>query len=118
VFLVNLPIGVATVLCGLRVLARTPAPAEPLPDVLGAALLALAVGALSAALGQAPSWGWSSARTLGRLGLATAGLAVFAVRSRRHAHPLMEFALLRTPTFGASSAATFLFSVGFATMLL
>jgi EmrB/QacA subfamily drug resistance transporter len=118
VFLVNLPIGAVTVLCGLRILARTPVRAEPLPDVLGAPLLAVAVGALSAALVQAPTWGWASTRTLVLLGLAAMAFAAFALRSRRHAHPLIEFGLLRTPAFGASSAATFLFSVGFATMLL
>jgi EmrB/QacA subfamily drug resistance transporter len=118
VFLVNLPVGALTILCGLRVLPRTPTRPEPLPDVIGAPLLALGVGALSAALVQAPDWGWGSARTLGLLALAAAAGAAFVLRSVRHHSPLVEFGLLRTPTFGAASVATFLFSVGFATMLL
>jgi MFS family permease len=119
VFLVNLPIGVATVLYGLRILPRTPVRAdEPLPDLLGAPLLAIGVAALSGALVQAPTWGWASPRTLGLLGLAVLALAAFGWRMARHHSPLIEFSLLRTPTFAASSMATFLFSVGFAAMLL
>jgi hypothetical protein len=61
VFVVNLPIGVVTVLVGLAVLPR-PAARETgrLPDPWGAVLVTVAVGAFSGALVQAPTWGWAS----------------------------------------------------------
>ncbi len=119
VFLVNLPFGVATVLFGLKVLPRPAAAvAEPLPDGLGALLLAIGVGAISATLVQAPAWGWHSARTGVLVAAAALSLAAFGWRSARHRHPLIEFGLLRRPTFGAATAATFVFSIGFAAMLL
>jgi EmrB/QacA subfamily drug resistance transporter len=119
VFLINLPVGVATVLCGLKMLPRPAAAAtEPLPDGLGAVLLAVGVGAVSAVLVQGPTWGWTSARTVTLVGVAAAALLAFGLRSARHRHPLIEFGLLRIPVFRAAGAATFLFTVGFSAMLL
>ncbi len=119
VFVINLPIGLAAVLVGLRVL---PAPAARetgrLPDLLGALLVTVAMASLAGALVQAPSWGWLSGRTLGLLGVSAVAFLWFAIRSSRHASPLMELHLLRLPRFGLAGAGTFVFGVAFAIMLL
>lgn len=119
VFLVNLPIGLIIYALGHRTLARTPAHRrEPLPDLIGGALLIVVVSALTGALVQAPTWGWTSQRVLALLGLATVGAALFVWRCRTHPVPLIELALLRRRGFATANAATFLFSVAFAIMLL
>lgn len=119
VFVVNLPIGVLALLVGRAVLPR-PATREtgPLPDAGGAVLITLAVAALTGALVQAPSWGWSSTRTLVLLAVAIASGAWFLLRTARHPSPLLELHLLRHPRFGLASAGTTVFGIAFAIMLM
>ncbi len=119
VFVVNVPVGVATVALGLRVLPRPPARSrEPLPDLLGAVLLTVAVAALTGALVQAPTWGWTSTRIAALLTAAVLGAAAFIARSLRHAHPLIELNLFRVRRFAVANAGTIAFSAAFAIMLL
>jgi EmrB/QacA subfamily drug resistance transporter len=119
VFLVNLPIGAAAIAVGLRVLPHPPPRvAEPLPDLAGAALLTAAIGGLAGGLVEGPSWGWASAGTLALLAGAAVAAAWFVWRCASHEHPMVELALLRRPTFGPATLATFVFSIGFAVMLL
>lgn len=119
VFVINLPIGVVTVLAGAAVLPR-PAGREtgPLPDLFGALLVTTAMATLSGALVQAPTWGWLSARCLALFAVALVSLAWFTRRSTRHDSPLMELHLLRLPRFGLAGAGTFVFGIAFAVMLL
>jgi EmrB/QacA subfamily drug resistance transporter len=119
VFVVNLPIGIAALAVGLRVLPH-PAPRsrEPIPDLAGAALLVAAVASLTGALVEAPGWGWTSGRTIGLLAAGVVGSALFLWRSMRHAHPLVELHLLRVRRFAIANAGTVAFSAAFAIMLL
>ncbi|MGI8667166.1 MAG: MFS transporter [Jatrophihabitans sp.] len=119
VFVVNLPIGVASLVLGWRLLPRSPGRhREPLPDLLAAALITLAVGALTGALVQAPSWGWSAPATIGLLLVALLAGAGVLRRCAVHRQPLFELALFSVRGFGIANAATFVFSVGFSIMLL
>lgn len=119
VFLVNLPIGVLTVAAGLAVLPRAAGrETGRVPDLWGALLVTVAVGACCGALVQAPAWGWTSPRTLGLLAVALAAGSWFGRRSARHEAPLLELSLLRLPRFGLAGAGTLLFGVAFALMLL
>jgi EmrB/QacA subfamily drug resistance transporter len=119
VFLVNLPVGLAAIIAGRMVLPHPAArPDEPLPDLLGAALLTVGIGGLTGALVEAPSWGWASARTIGLFAVAALALAWFLARCLTHDRPLIELALFRIPNYGTATAAVFLFSLGFAAMLL
>ena len=119
VFVVNLPIGLASLLVGRWVLPQPPVrQREPLPDLAGAGLVTVAVGALSGALVQAPDWGWHSPATLSLFGLAAVAGAVFVRRCMTHRHPLFELNLLRIRGFGLANAAAFTFSIAFSIMLL
>ena len=119
VFVVNLPIGIATIIAGLRTLPRARSrESGPVPDLLGAVLVTVSVATLTGALVQAPTWGWGSARTVGLLAIAAVTGAWFARRCLRHHTPLMELHLLRLPRFGIANAGVFVFSVAFAIMLL
>ncbi|WP_375475615.1 DHA2 family efflux MFS transporter permease subunit [uncultured Jatrophihabitans sp.] len=119
VFLVNVPIGVVALLAAAAWVPRSrDESVTKIPDVRGALLLAVAIGALTLALVEGPSWGWGS----GRLGLAwavaAAGLVGFVLSSRRHDAPIIEPALLRVRAFAWSNATALLFAVPFAAALL
>src|SRR3954453_7535815 len=64
VFLFNIPVGIAALVAGTRVLAEARDPAGGQPDTLGAALLAAGIGALALAIVKGPDWGWGSARVV------------------------------------------------------
>lgn len=118
IFLVNLPVGLAALAAGARFLPSPPRVPEPLPDLLGALVLMLGIGALTLGLVEAPTWGFGCARTLASLGAGAGLLAVFGVRSARHASPVLELGLLRVRPFAVSTLALLLFSASFAGMLL
>lgn len=119
VFLVNVPIGLTALAFAARVVpeSRDPHPG-PIPDLPGAGLLALAVGALALGLVEAPSWGWLSPRTWGAILLAAACLAGFWRRSLHHESPVVEPALLRVRAVAWSNATALVFGVAFAGNLL
>ncbi|MFF1646869.1 MFS transporter [Streptomyces sp. NPDC058240] len=119
VFLVNVPVGVIGLLAGVRLLPDArPHREGPFPDLVGAVLLTLAIGALAFALVKADAWGWSSPRVLVPL-LATAVLAAgFWMRSARHPAPVVELPMLRARVFATATLAALLFTVAFAAMLL
>jgi EmrB/QacA subfamily drug resistance transporter len=119
VFLVNLPVGIAAIVVGRRVLPHPAAkPSDPLPDLLGAALLTAGIGLLTGALVEAPGWGWGSAKTVGMFAAAVIAIGWFLARCLSHERPLVELTLFKVPSFGVATAAIFLFSLGFAAMLL
>jgi MFS family permease len=126
VFLVNVPVGAAAGLMGLRLLSRR-APRrgqdhvpgqgqdhkpgqgagqrpEPGPargsgrelDLPGAALAVAGLVTLAYALAGAPAHAWGSARTLGLLTLAIVLLAAFAAAERSAPRPLVPARLWRT----------------------
>lgn len=119
VFLVNVPIAVAALLAGRRILVerRDPAPG-PAPDVLGAALLAAAVAVLTWAIVEAPEHGWLAPRSAGGFAAALVLAAAFVARSGRHRAPVVPPAIVRRRSFAAASSASLLFFVAFAAMLL
>jgi hypothetical protein len=126
VFLVNVPVVAIALVFGVRVLApdRTTAKAEEQvvkeirPDVLGAAVFTLAIGALALALVKADDWGWASPQVLGGFALAAALIAAFIYRSAHHPAPVIELHLLRRPVFATATAANVVFGVAFGAMLL
>src|SRR3954447_12696820 len=119
VFFVNLPIGLAALVPARRLLRETTGDTSgPAPDVAGAALLALGVGALALGIVQGPEWGWASARIVAAFAAAAVLLLAFGVRSARHPAPVVDLRLFRVRSFAVANAATFVFSLGFYAMLL
>jgi EmrB/QacA subfamily drug resistance transporter len=88
------------------------------PDLIGAAMLVVAVGALALGIVKAPDWGWTSGRVLLTWSIAAGFAAVFIARSARHPAPVLEPTILRIRTFSTANAAFFLFSIGFYALLL
>ena len=118
VFLVNLPIGLAALIVGRRLLPDVPGHPIRRPDALSALLITGGVGALTLGLVQGGSWGWGGARTLAVLALAVVAIGLFAARTARHRNPLIDPALFRVRPFTGASAVALLFSMAFGAMLL
>jgi MFS family permease len=106
IFLVNVPIGVAVILLGLRFIPPDrPRPAGPRPkmNLMGMALLAtgLLAGMFAASyLGEDQARAWSVA-FIAPLAIAVISLAGFFRDARRSAQPFIAPALIYGPGFGA-----------------
>lgn len=119
VFLVNLPIGLLAIVAAVRLVPDVREDRSgPVPDLLGAAVLALGIGALTLGLVEGPGWGWTSAGVLVSFAVAAVGLAVFARRCVTHPAPVVEASLLRVRAFAWSNLTSLVFSVAFAASLL
>lgn len=118
-FLINIPFGLAAVWAARHQLVESRAPGvRRLPDLRGAALLALGLAALNLLIVKGNDWGWSS-RSVLLVAIATAVLLVlFALSSRAHRAPLLDPALLRIPSFAIASTATVVAGLGFYAYLL
>src|SRR5215470_1725911 len=118
VFLVNVPVGLAALVAGRRILRETREADGPRPDELGAAVLACGVGVLALAIIQGPAWGWQSGRVLAAFAAAAALGAVLVRRSLRHPEPVIAPALLRVRSFAMACLAALVFFLGFSAFLL
>ncbi|MGN6699845.1 MAG: MDR family MFS transporter [Thermomicrobiales bacterium] len=104
IFLLNLPIGVAGLLVGLRglpALGRQRAPGLDLPGML---LGPLAFAALSYGVSEG-SAGWTSARTLGGLLVGGVALVAFVLVELRARTPLLELRVFQSRDFSLGIAA-------------
>jgi EmrB/QacA subfamily drug resistance transporter len=118
VFLVNVPVAVATFVAGHLLVPATRERTARRPDVLGSVVLAAGLVAVVLPLVQGrsngwPLWGWLC---LAAGVLAVAGLGVFeARRERRHDErtvPLLPTRLFRLPAFSVGVLVQLLFFVG------
>jgi EmrB/QacA subfamily drug resistance transporter len=119
VFLINVPVGLVTLAVGLRVLPTVRGEASGRgPDLLGASLLTVSIGALSLGLVKGGEWGWDSGRIVGSFVASAVLLVVFLLQSRRHPAPVVEMALLRIGRFRTANIALLVFGMSFAAEIL
>jgi len=119
VFWINVPVGLAAIALAYRVVPESKDEHDRgRPDLIGAGLLAAAVGLVALALVKAPEWGWGSPAFAGVLLASLACGAVVVARSRRHHSPVIELELLRSRTFSGAFAASILYYAGFGAFVL
>ncbi len=130
VFFIAVPFGLLGALLGWFILpqtqlvaavakARGAAAGRERFDWLGAALFGPAIACSLFALTYGNSWGWTSARLLGVVGLAMLLLAFFVWIERRQAYPLVDFSLFRRRLFTAGIVAgLFSYAVLFGSLFL
>lgn len=118
VFLINVPVGLCCLAVAPKVLPRMPGGRQQRLDLLGAALLALGIGALAYALVATGDHGWASVQFLGGLACTAVCIASFAWRSAGHPDPIVSMPMLRTGGFTPATLAATLFTVGFGITLL
>jgi EmrB/QacA subfamily drug resistance transporter len=111
-FLINIVLGVAGLIAGLRLLPRDTGDVSISIDVLGSALLAATMLGLLYGLIQGSTDGWNAA-SFGSVALGVAFFAAFCQRQRTAAAPLIKPSLLRNRGF---TAGLILGAVFFATV--
>lgn len=119
VFIVNVPVGIAALIATMVfVPSSRDERVTRLPDVLGALLLIVAIGALTLGLVEGPDWGWADPRVFGSWVVALVAVGGFLLSSRRHAAPMIDPALIRVRPFAWANVTAMLFCVPFAAVLL
>ena len=119
VFLVNLPVGIIAFVAAHRIVPDSrDAAVTKIPDLAGAALLTVGIGALALAIVKGGDWGWGSSSTIASFVVAAALLAWFVWRAEHHPVPVVDPTLYRVRTFAAANIALLAFSLGLAGYLL
>src|ERR1700761_3065073 len=119
IFLINVPIGVATLIGGLKVLPEVRAAAgSRLPDWLSAVGVLASVTLLVLGTVQGATWGWGAARTVALLAVAAVVTALTVARTLRHPHALIERDLFTSRPFTGATIGLFVYFIGFAIFLL
>jgi EmrB/QacA subfamily drug resistance transporter len=118
VFLVNLPLGLAVVLAGRRLLPARPVSDSRLPDLPGAMALAVGLAAITLGIVEGNDWGWTSAGVLGAFGAGAILLGIVVARSLRHPRPIVEPALFAHRSFTVGNLGTLLFAAAFFSLIL
>jgi EmrB/QacA subfamily drug resistance transporter len=105
IFLVNVPVVIAAVAAGRRLVPESRDPAAPRLDLPGFALSIAGLVALVWAIIEAPSRGWTDGTTLASFALAALFLAGFVAWELRARQPMLDVRLFSNPRFSAASAA-------------
>ena len=119
VFIINVPIGIATLLAGRAVLPEVRAePGTRVPDLVSATTALAAITLITLATVEGSIWGWLSARLIALVAVALLALAVTVRRCFAHPSPLIEPQLFRSREFSVAAVALVLFFMAFAAFLL
>ena len=110
VFLINVPIVIAALAATPKLVPDSRDPKQPRLDPVGAVLSTVGLGILTAAIIEAPDWGWTDGRILGGFAAAAVVLAAFVIWELRTASPMLDMRLFRIRRFtGASGAVALVF---------
>jgi len=112
IFDLNVPIGLLGIVLVTRYVAEVREPGTRRLDVRGLALSSLALAALMVGLETAGRGVLPIADVAGLIALGLVAAAGYAWHARRHPQPLLDFGLMRLPTFAVSVIAGSLFRVG------
>lgn len=111
VFAITVPIALIGMVLASRYMADDTVVDRPPPlDLLGTITGTLAVGGTTFIIVQGRAWGWFDERILVVFAASVIGTIVFVVSSRRHDEPLLDFELVRVPTFRTVTFASALLS--------
>jgi EmrB/QacA subfamily drug resistance transporter len=117
IFLVNIPIGIATIAAILARVEESRDPRARRPDWLGFATFRTAFVALVYGLIESNTHGWGSTTVVGSLVAAAVLLAAFVAVELLQSAPMFDFSLLRKPTFVGGLASAFAISAGLFALL-
>jgi EmrB/QacA subfamily drug resistance transporter len=118
IFFINVPIGVAVVLGGMRALVESRNEEAGGFDLLGFLTLTPGLFALVVALFEGNDWGWSSGWIVGLFVAAAVLLVAFAFIELRQRAPMFDVTLFRVPTFAGAQITAFAISSGMFAMFL
>jgi EmrB/QacA subfamily drug resistance transporter len=96
VFFLNVPIGIATVVCTVLVVPESRESERQPFDLPGLGLLAVSVFCLVFAVIHSETWGWSSTGVLGLLGVSLVFAVAFVLVEKHQRAPLVPIPMLTT----------------------
>jgi EmrB/QacA subfamily drug resistance transporter len=117
IFLVNIPIGIATIAAIVLRVEESRDPQASRPDWLGFLTFSSALFALVYGLIESTTHGWGSTTVVGSLAASAVLLAAFVAVELLQRAPMFDFALLRKPTFVGGLTSAFAISAGLFALL-
>ena len=109
IFFINVPVGVLGIVVARLVITESrDTSAEQRLDLPGLLTSGIGLFALTYALIEANTYGWTSARILGLFAVAIAGLAAFVVLELRQGIPMLDLHLFKNSTFAGANATMML----------
>jgi hypothetical protein len=113
VFMVNIPIATVAIIGAVAFVPTSRDPAAPRVDIVGLILSAAGITALVYTVIEAPTWGWTNAKTAAGFVLAATVLTGFALWERRSAYPMLDVSVFFNRRFSGGSLAV---TAGFLTL--
>jgi EmrB/QacA subfamily drug resistance transporter len=113
IFMVNIPIAAVAIVGGMLFVPTSRDPAAPRVDAGGLILSAAGITALVYTVIEAPTWGWTNARTATGFLVSAIVLAGFALWERRSSHPMLDVSVFFSRRFSGGSLAV---TAGFLTL--
>jgi EmrB/QacA subfamily drug resistance transporter len=104
IFWINIPVGLTALVLTLRFVPESRAPRPRRPDPVGQAIVIVLLAALTYAIIEAPSAGWTSTQSLALFALAAVALGALLAYEPRRADPLLELRFFRSVPFSSASA--------------
>lgn len=108
VFFINVPIGIAALIWGSRVIPKSTAKPGQSLDVVGALTALIFLSSLLLYANQGETWGWASPRSLALVGTAVVFGALFVWIERTSAQPMLNLTLFSNRRFRFASISTLL----------
>jgi EmrB/QacA subfamily drug resistance transporter len=113
IFIVNVPVGLATLLLTLRYVPESRAEMKYRTfDLAGATSVTAGLVVIVFAIVKAQSFGWGSAKTIGLLAGGLALLGVFALIESRSKQPLMRLSIFKVRTLATADGVLLLVASG------
>jgi EmrB/QacA subfamily drug resistance transporter len=113
IFIVNVPVGVLTLIATLRFVPESRADVEHRSfDLAGAITVTGGLVVLVYAIVKAQAFGWGSGRTLGLIAVALALLALFVFIEQRSVAPLIRLSIFRVRTLTVANIVLLLVASG------
>ncbi len=105
IFVAMAPVAAAAVIVAAVVVPPSRNPSAAAPDLAGLVLSAATMALLVFTIIEAPSYGWTAARSVAGFAASAVLLLAFIARERSAAHPMLDVRLFRNLRFSAASGA-------------
>ena len=113
IFWINIPVGVAAMVLAMRYVPESKSLVARRVDIRGQSLVIIVLVTLTFGIIQAPSYGWTSATTLGVLGVSLVAVVALILWEHRVFEPLIDMRFFRSAPF---STATLIAVTSFAAL--
>ncbi len=105
IFIAMAPVAGAAVILVALVVPPSKDASAAAPDIPGLVLSSATMAAVVFTIIEAPSYGWTAARSVAGFAASAVLLAAFIIKERRAAHPMLDVRLFRNLRFSAASGA-------------